>query len=425
MTAPVEHHPPTEPFSPAFAADPYPTYAWLREHSPVHRVSAEGMAPFWLVSRHHDVVDALRDGRLVNDPTGAMTPEERERNPAVPEALGLVWHNVLTTDPPDHTRLRRLVQAAFTPGYVAGLRPRVQEIVDDLLERAAGEGSVDLVEGYGAPLAVTVIAEVLGVPAHDHDRFRGWAVAVNSMDPTDPGSLAATVPRLEEFAGYLADLVAARRSSPREDLTSALVRAQGGDEASLSGSELLSMLFVLLVAGHDTTVNLISDGALALLEHPDQLELLRARPDLVGGAVEELLRHDGPVVHSSFRWAREDLVLGGVEVARGDGVLLSLASADRDPEAFERPDDLDITRRARSHLAFGHGIHRCLGAPLARLEAEVALLGLVQRFPGLRLAGPVETLRWRPGVILRGPEHLPVLVTDGVPAGVGPDAAPS
>ena len=394
------------PFSPEFKADPFPFYARLRAEQPLYRTTLPNGRGLWLVTRYDDAVAVLRDPRFVKDWRGTLTPEEAAQLPPLPPAFEVFTRNMLDQDPPNHTRLRALVSKAFTPRLVEALRPRIQQIADGLLDTVDGRGEMDLIDEYAFPLPITVIAELLGVPAADRDRLREWSNAVVAGDFTVE-TAHRTAPLLEAFAAYLRALFEERRRAPRNDLISGLLQAEeAGDR--LSEDELFAMLFLLLIAGHETTVNLIGNGTLTLLQHAEQLERLRREPELIRPAVEELLRHSGPVEGSTERVAREDIELGGVTIPRGEMVLVMLASADRDPAHFAEPDRLDLTRDNRQHLAFGHGIHYCLGAPLARLEGQIALGTLVRRFPNLRLAVPPDELTWRPGMIIRGLAHLPV-----------------
>lgn len=384
---------------PDFAADPYAYYARLRARGPVHQVgvSAPEFAPALLVVGHEEAREALAHPGLAKDwKTGAVL-----RGVAANAANS----NLLETDPPQHTRLRRLVAREFTARRVQAMRPRVQRITDELLDAMAARPgrSADLIEAFAFPLPITVIGELLGVPAPDRERFRQW-----SREVLAPTSVPARTAHLR-LADYLAELVAAKSREPGEDLLSALVRTRDEDGDALSAAELIGMAFLLLIAGHETTVNLISNGTRALLAHPDQLAALRADPDgLLDGAVEEMLRYDGPVQNSTYRYAREDLEIGGTAVPAGATVLVSLAGAGRDPGRYADPDAFDVRRAPQGHLAFGYGIHFCIGAPLARMEARIAFRSLLDRFPGLAEdpdGGPPE---WIGGSLIRGVTRLPV-----------------
>jgi cytochrome P450 len=315
--------------------------------------------------------------------------------------------NMLDTDPPDHQRLRSLVQKAFTPRLMERMRPRVQAIADALLDAVQERGKMDLIDDYAFPLPITVIAELLGVPAEDRNKFREWSNAAVSGDTTQEYLEKILLPHMQAFTNYLRAMFEEKRKNPKDDLISGLVRAEeAGDK--LSEDELLGMVFLLLIAGHETTVNLIGNGVLALLQHPDQLQKLRDDPSLIKPAIEELLRYDGPVETSTERFAREDIAIGGTVIPKGEIVMVVIASADHDPERFMDPDALDITRAHNRHLAFGKGIHFCLGASLARMEGQIAIGKLLRRMSELRLADPPESLTWRPGMVLRGLKGLPV-----------------
>jgi cytochrome P450 len=402
--------PATPLVDPAVLADPHPVLAELRVSGRVHRLDGSTGVPVWMVTRYDDVLAALSDPRLSNDPHHASALTEVLRG-------DFLSRSMIGTDPPQHTRLRRLVSKAFTARRVEGLRPRVQEITDALLDRITPRGSADLVADFGLPLPITVIGELLGVPEIDRDRFREWTDEMLDR-PFDPGSdLALVTAARERMHGYLADLVAAKRARPADDLLTDLVEATDEGER-LDTQELLAMTFLLLIAGYVTTVSLIGNGTLALLRHPEQLDRLRADLSLVPQAVEELLRFDGPVNPGLTRFALEDLEIGGVRIPHGDMVMLAIAAADRDPRRYPDPDRLDVGAVDPGHLAFGHGMHYCLGAPLARLEGQIAFTAMLTRLPGLALAAREDELRWTGGGVLRSLRELPVTF-DPTPARAG------
>ncbi|MFF1505664.1 cytochrome P450 [Streptomyces sp. NPDC058316] len=396
---------------PAFVADPFPFYRQLSQEGPVRRAVIAGGLEAWLVTRYEDGLAALSHPQLSSDVRDASDPRFAERLPTTDRES--VLRNMLRSDPPDHTRLRRLVSRAFTAHRVAELRPRIQEIADRLLDEIVPAGRADLIESYALPLPVTVISELLGVPVTDRHDFQRWTddMVLRGNEPPDPARVDGAWRRMRS---YLTGLLEAKRARPGDDLLSALVVARD-EQQGLDEDELIAMAFLLLVAGYVTTVNLIGSGIAALLAHPRQLRMLRDDPALLPGAIEEFLRYDGPVNPGIARFAREDVTLAGVDIPRGATVLIASAIADRDPEQFPDPDRLDIARRDNAHLAFGHGIHYCLGAPLARLEGQIAVGAVLRRLPRLALAVPPGELRWRPGG-LRGPEHLPVTFTAGAPA---------
>ncbi|MDT0394161.1 MULTISPECIES: cytochrome P450 [Streptomyces] len=372
------------------AHDPCSVLADLRRKGPVHRVHVPGSGDVWLVVTREGVRSALTDPRLRNDIRHSATWET--------DGGHAVGRNMLQSDPPHHTRLRNLVAGRFTPGRIAALRPGIEAVARDLLARPPRPDTADLVSAYALPLPVTVICDLLGVPVTDRADFHTWSNEL--VVPTDEATAAASSAAL---AGYLTGLIAEKARTPDGTLLAALAA-----DARTDAEEVLGMAFLLLVAGHETTVDLISATVHSLLTHPDQLALLRADPALTGAAIEESLRFNSPVHSGAFRFAAEPLELAGTRVAAGDAVLVSLAAASRDPLAFPDPDRFDLTRSPKGHLAFGHGIHHCLGAPLARTEAAVALRLLLDRYPGLALAADPAALTWRTSTLLRGLTALPV-----------------
>jgi cytochrome P450 len=392
--------------SPAFKANPYPFYAQLRDQAPVHRIILGDKRPAWLVTRYDDVVTVLKDDRFVKDKRKVMTPEQMAREPWIPKMIQPIERSMLDADAPEHTRLRGLVHMAFTPRLVENMRERIQRLTDELLIPIETRGRMDLIRDYALPVPTTIIAEMLGVPERERHKFHRWSNTIVSIVPSKWGLLKA-IPSLIAFLRYIRRLVRTRRAAPRDDLVSALVEAhEAGDR--LSEDELLAMVSLLLIAGHETTVNLIGNGMLALLDHPQQLERLRDDPGLIKPAVEELLRYDGPLETATERYAREDATIAGVTIPRGEMVFAVLASANRDERQFDHADTLDITREPNRHLAFGLGVHFCLGAPLARLEGQIAINTLLRRIPNLRLAVPRQALSRRPGLVLHGLKSLPV-----------------
>jgi cytochrome P450 PksS len=396
--------------SPAFKANPYPFYARLRAGDPVLPVTLPDRQTVWLVTRYDDVALVLKDERFAKDRTKALTAEQAAQQPWVPSMFRPLMRNLLDVDDPDHARLRALVQLAFTPRRVEQMRGRVQALTDRLLDAAVGRGRMDLIRNYALPVPTTIIAELLGVPVADRHKFHRWSRAIVSLD-SSVWSMLLGIPPVWAFLRYVRKIVAARRADPRDDLITALVQAEQAGQ-HLSEDELLSMIFLLLIAGHETTVNLIGNGVLALLEHPDQLERLRHNPALLRPAVEELLRYYSPVETATERFTREEVQVAGVTIPRGSLVFAVIASANRDERQFTDPDKLDITREPNRHLSFGLGAHFCLGAALARLEGQIAISTLLRRVPRLRLASP-QPLRWRRGLVLRGLEALPVAFDRG------------
>jgi cytochrome P450 len=394
--------------SPAFKANPYPFYARLRAEAPVWRVTLRDRRTAWLVTRYEDVAGVLKDDTFAKDKLNAMDPDQRAKTPWVPGFLKPLERNMLDLDDPDHARLRALVSKAFTPRLIERLRGRIEALCEELLDAMERESGTDLVAGYALPLPAIVIAELLGVPAEDHARFHRWSNRLVSV--SSGRDMLRALPAALAFVRYLRNLVERRRADPEDDLITALIRVEeAGDR--LSEDELLAMAFLLLVAGHETTVNLIASGTLALLEHPEQTERLRRDPSFVKPAVEELLRYTSPVELATERYARKDTEIRDTRIPRGGLVLAVLGSANRDERHFEDPDVLDLARDPNRHLAFGRGgVHHCLGAPLARMEGQIALTALMRRFPGARLAMAPEALRWRRGLFLRGLEKLPLVL---------------
>jgi cytochrome P450 len=392
--------------SPEFKANPYPFYARLRAQAPVYRMTLPTRETAWLITRYDDVVAVLKDERFVKDTANALTPEQAARQPWFRKIFKSLKRNMLNQDPPDHTRLRALVNKSFTPRLVDQMRGRIQRLTDDLLDVVQGREQMDLIRDYALPLPTTIISEMLGVPAADRHQFHRWSNAVMSAAHSTRG-LVKAVPNALLLMRYIRKFIKKRRANPQDDLVSALAQAEeAGDR--LSEDELMAMVFLLLVAGHETTVNLIGNGTLALLEHPDQMEKLRNDPALIKSAVEELLRYASPVETGTERYASEDVTIAGVTISRGDMIYVVIASANRDERQFTNPDSLDITREPNKHLAFGLGAHFCLGAPLARLEGQIAISTLLRRLPCLRLTVAPGGLRWRRGLLLRGLEALPV-----------------
>ena len=384
---------------PGFQADPHPVYAEWRRAGPVRRTRLPGGLPVWLVTRYEEARRALADPRLSKaERPGAGSPLPAD----IQEAFG---RHMLAADPPDHTRLRRLVSAAFTARRIEALRPRIEEITDGLLAAMAGRGEVDLIDAFAFPLPIQVICELLGVPSADRDAFREWSNTIVGGAGAGGGLPEA----MTAMIGYIRRLLAERRTSPGDDLLSGLIAVRDEGD-TLTEDELTSMVFLLLIAGHETTVNLIGNGVYLLLRDRDRWGQLHADPALLPSAIEEFLRFEAPVETSTFRIATEALDIGGVPIAAGDVVLVALLSANHDEQRFPGGGELRLDREQNPHLAFGHGIHYCLGAPLARLEAQVAFGRLLRAYPDLRLGVAPGDLSWRSGVIMRGLEALPVFL---------------
>lgn len=403
QSPPPEKH---DLFSPTFKADPFPTFAAMRANEPIYCHVAPYGARIWYITRYEDVLEVLKDNiRFAKDPRN-VDDEQAAVSLSNKNIFQNINQNMLFADPPDHTRLRTLVSQAFTPRRVEVIRPRIQAIADQLLDQVEAQGTMDLMADYAFPLPITVIMEMLGVPAADQEQVHDWSKVI--IAPGRYGiSLKIRKRKIRAFVNYLYTMFADRRQNPQDDLITDLVQAEESGD-TLSESELSSMVALLFVTGHETVVNLIGNGTLALLQHPAELEKLKHNPDLIDSTIEELLRYDGPVETSTTRWAREDVKLHGRLIRKGDVVRVVMTSANRDAAVFREPDTLNIERPDNPHVAFGRGIHYCLGAPLARLEGRIALLTLLNRFPDLQLAVPAEVLKWHSGVIFRGLEQLPL-----------------
>ncbi|GAU65985.1 putative cytochrome P450 [Streptomyces sp. NBRC 110611] len=384
---------------PQFFTNPYPTYTRLRSTAPVHKVStgSEGRCSY-LVTGYAEARAAFADPRLSKDTARffAARPSGRNLHPAVAQ-------NMLAIDPPQHTRLRRVTAKAFTTGAVARLRPYITEVVGNLLDAWRPGGQADLVADLAVPLPVTVICQMLGVPEDDRTLVSQWSndlFAAGQPQRIDAASHA--------LATYMTELVTSKQKRPDQSLLHDLITHSSGDDGSLTQDEVVSLAVLLVVAGHETTTNLIGNATLALLQHPASLAQLRVEPGLMSTTLDELLRFDSPMNIATFRYSTEPLTLGGTEIPAGVPVLIAPGAANRDPARFPDPDQLDLGRDASAHLAFGHGIHRCLGVPLARAEAEIALRAIIERFPNIRLAANGEDLEWRQTRLMRGLKSLPV-----------------
>lgn len=390
--------------------DPFPVFAAVRELGAVHAVTLADGHDAWLIVGYEEARRALNDQRFSKDMHAALATGEGVVAEGLPGPS--FARHMLSVDPPDHSRLRRLVSSAFTPRRVEQLRERVHAVVDDLLDGVAAAGPdarVDLVGAFAFPLPFTVICELLGVPEPTRASL-GAGLTAMLVPTSNPDEFARAKQASDGVVRMLEALVEDKQANPGDDLVSGLISARDGDER-LTTQELLSTIFQLIVAGHDTTASMIGNSVVALLEHPEELAGLRSDPDKLAAAIEELLRYDAPVPHSTFRFAVEPVELGGVMIPAGAQVIISLAAANRDSGQYAEPDALDLDRAETRHLAFGHGIHHCLGAPLARMEGQLALGSLLRRFPELRLAVPVEDLRWGhgDGLVLRGLSELPVV----------------
>lgn len=388
-----------------FKEDAYEIYKESRKMQPILFVNKTELGAEWLITRYEDALPLLKDNRLKKDPANVFSQDTLNVFLTVDNSDHLTTH-MLNSDQPNHNRLRSLVQKVFTPKMIAQLEGRIKHIADDLLNEVERKGSLNLVDDYSFPLPIIVISEMLGIPKEDQAKFRIWSHAVIAS-PETPEEIKEIEKQLSEFITYLQYIVDVKRKDPKEDLVSALILAEN-EGHKLNAPELYSMIMLLIVAGHETTVNLITNTVLALLENPDQLQLLKNNPNLIDSAIEEGLRYYSPVEVTTARWAAEPFQIHEQIIQKGDMVIISLASANRDETVFENPEVFDITRENNRHIAFGHGSHFCLGAPLARLEAKIAITTLFNRMPELQIKGNREEMKWQGNYLMRSLEELPL-----------------
>lgn len=400
------HYPVINIASPEFKRQSHQIYHCLRKYDPVHQITMPNGDRAWLITTYEHAVEILKDNERLTKNKSSLCPFQHVHQ-MPPKALQIFGKQLLSIDPPDHTRLRKLSAKAFSPTNVSKMKEEIQKVADQLIDKAIEKGKMDILNDFAFPLPITVISQMLGVPQEDHEQFRVWSEVIVE-NAIDPKKMLGIVGVLEEFYAYIEKLIEERKLTPTDDFISNLVQAHEGDD-SLSHEELLSMVLLLIVAGHETTVNLISNGILALLENKEQLKLFKEDPSLTDSAVEEFLRYYSPVEIGTSRWAKHDFEYGGKQIKMGDLLLVSFASANRDPNQFERADCLDITRAKNKHLAFGNGIHFCLGASLARLEGSIAIRTLFDRIPNIKSDIPFEELQWRPGILMRGLTSFPVI----------------
>lgn len=383
-----------------FHQEPYEFYKEIRPHDAFAKVKlVSGIHDSWVAFTYEAAEAVLKDERFVKNPR-TVFPDVSEHE------LMPITHSMLFADPPDHRRLRSLVQRGFTPKMIQRLQGRIEEIAKIQVEQMKGKGTVDLIADYAFPIPIIVICELLGVPPEDRLDFQRWSNSMVEIND-DPSFYEQVEVHIKEFQLYIEQLLAEKRIHPQDDLLSELIRAEE-DGDKLSVQELYGAIMLMIVAGHETTVNLIANGMLALFTHPEQLKKLKESPNLIDGAIEEILRFNGPVEFSTDRYARESFTFMGKQLQKGDHVLVSLASADHDPTVFSWPDKLDITRERSPHLAFGKGIHYCLGAPLARLEGKIAIQTLLNAFPEIQINTALANLEWRQSFVIRGLKELPV-----------------
>ncbi|GAF66967.1 cytochrome P450 [Bacillus sp. TS-2] len=384
-------------FSNEFHQNPYHYYQTIRPHHSFAKVNFfSGGQSSWMAFTYETAEAVLKDDRFIKDMRTVFP------NDITNENLPPIAQSMLFADPPNHRRLRSLVQSGFTPKKIESFRERIKEIAEEQAELMSKKDTIEFIEDYAFPIPIRVICELIGVPVEDQEKFQRWSHAI-----VDIGDAEQYEQVMSEFIQYLDQLIQQKKEFPKNDLLSDLIKAEEqGDR--LTTKELNGIIMLMIVAGHETTVNLISNGLLALLTHPSQLELLKKEPSLYKQAVEEILRYNGPVEFSTDRWANEDFLFEGQQVKKGDHVIVSLASAGHDPNVFANADEFQIKREQSPHLAFGKGIHYCLGAPLARLEGEVALQTLFEKFPDVRLATDLKYLQWRESFIIRGLKSFPV-----------------
>ncbi|MGE6591018.1 cytochrome P450 family protein [Bacillus mycoides] len=388
-----------------FKEDAYEIYKESRKVQPILFVNQIEIGKEWLITRYEDALPLLKDNRLKKDQANVFPQDTKNMHLSVDNSDHLTTH-MLNSDPPNHSRLRSLVQKAFTPKMISQLDGRIQRIADDLISEIERKGTLNLVDDYSFPLPIIVISEMLGIPKEDQAKFRIWSHAVIAS-PETPEEIKETEKQLSEFITYLQYIVDVKRKNPKEDLVSALILAEN-EGHKLSARELYSMIMLLIVAGHETTVNLITNTVLALLENPKQLQLLKENPELIDSAIEEGLRYYSPVEVTTARWAAEPFQIHEQTIQKGDMVIIALASANRDETVFENPEVFDIMRENNRHIAFGHGSHFCLGAPLARLEAKIAITALFKRMPSLQIKGEREKINWQGNYLMRSLEELPL-----------------
>ncbi|MEI4802569.1 cytochrome P450 [Bacillus sp. FJAT-51639] len=392
--------------SPVFKQEAYDIYKELREFHPVYPLSSGEKSQSWLITRYEDAISLLKDAKLMKNIENVFNNEEEVDVPISLENRELLRNHMLNSDPPDHNRLRSLAQKAFTPKMIIQLEGQIQYIAETLLSKIEHNNSINLVSDYAFPLPIMVISEMLGVPLEDQHKFRVWSQAIIST-PHTLEDMQKNNQKLGEFAEYIQHLVNKKREQPADDLISALIKAES-EGTKLNTSELYSTITLLIVAGHETTVNLITNMTLALLEYPVQLQKLRQNPDLIDSAIEEALRFYSPVELTTLRWTAEPFTMHGQDIQSKDRIIISVASSNRDERIFPDADVFDITRKNNRHIAFGHGSHFCLGAPLARLEAKIAISTLLHHLPNIQIQGERKQIRWKENYLMRSLEELPL-----------------
>ncbi|WP_264535359.1 cytochrome P450 family protein [Flavobacterium sp. N1736] len=394
----------------SFIANPQIVFQELRNKSPIQQITLDDGFPMWLISRFDDVIMVLRDPRFIKSPDNLRKnntdPTKGKTTRTTPAHILRRWH-MLASDPPEHTKLRDFAQKAFTPKIIANLRPRIQDIANELITLILKkETAIDFIDDFAYQLPIIVIAELLGLPDKDREKLRKWSEILIEVQVTEKNKLSIDE-NAQEFIDYLKNVFSLRRKNPGNDLISAFLKLEEAEE-HMTEDELYATIFLLIVAGHETTVNLISNGMHALLSHPDQLKLLKNNPELIHSAVEEILRYNGPIFTSTMRLAGEDIIINELTIKKGEGVLVLLSSANQDETKFDNPMQFDIIRKTNKHLGFGYGIHFCIGAPLARLECEIAINTILNRLPNLKLDPKSNSYEWRTSTIIRGLKKFPV-----------------
>jgi len=395
---------------PIFHANPELTFLELRNKAPIQKITLDDEFPIWLISKFDDAVNVLRDPRFIKSPNNLRTfknEPSKGKTKETTSAYVLRRFHMLANDPPEHTRLRGFAQKAFTPKIAAGMRPRIQQITNELIDKIKNNKKFDFIDDFAYQLPIIVIAELLGLPVEDREKLRNWSDTLIEVQVTEKNKQFINESS-DAFVNYLNNNVfTLRRKNPGNDLISAFLKLES-EEGHLTENELYATIFLLIIAGHETTVNLISNGMHSLLSHPEQLNLLKNNPELIHSAVEEMLRYNGPVINSTMRLASEDILINGIKIKKGEGVLTIFSSANQDESKFDDSLRFDITRKNNKHLAFGYGIHFCIGAPLARLECEIAISTILNRLPNIKLDPTANSLEWRTSNIIRGLKKFPV-----------------
>ncbi|WP_394774884.1 cytochrome P450 [Flavobacterium sp.] len=395
---------------PIFNKSPELTFQKLRSNAPIQQITLGDGFPVWLISKFDDAVYVLRDPRFIKSPNNLRVFGDetlKGQTKRTTSAYILRRFHMLANDPPEHTRLRNFAQKAFTPKIIAGMRAQIQKITNELIDKIESNKKFDFIDDFAYQLPIIVIAELLGLPVEDREKLRNWSDILIEVQVTEKNKQSIE-DSADAFIDYLKNVFALHRKEPKNDLISAFLKLQETDD-NMTEDELYATIFLLIIAGHETTVNLISNGMYALLSHPEQLNLLKNNPELIHSAVEEMLRYNGPVINSTMRLAAEDILINGVTIKKGEGVLVIFLSANHDETKFDNSLSFDITRKNIKHLAFGYGIHFCIGAPLGRLECEIAITAILNRLPNLKLDHTADSIEWRTSNIIRGLKKFPVI----------------